>query len=222
MTKTPPFDAICFDCDSTLTTLEGIDELAVRAGISDQIVPLTTAAMDGQLSLEQVYARRLELIGPDAAALAWVGERYLATLVPGAAETIARLSALGKSVHIVSGGLLQPVARLAAALGVPADQVHAVAVDLDRSGRYLGFDRASPLARAGGKAIVCRRIAARFGKTALVGDGMTDLEARDGGAYVVGFGGVVTRPGVVAGADIFIHGPDLTAVLPVLLTPQER
>lgn len=217
----PPFDIICFDCDSTLTTLEGIDELAVRAGIASQIVPLTTAAMDGTLTIDEVYAKRLELIRPDAASLAWVGERYIAEIVPGARETIARLQALGKSVHVISGGLYQPVLALALALGVPSTQVHAVAVMVDSEGSYAGFDVGSPLARKGGKAMVCRDLAHRHGRIALVGDGVTDLEARDGGAAVIGFGGVVARPLVKAGADVFVADANLTAVLPYLLTQAE-
>jgi phosphoserine phosphatase len=217
----PPFDVICFDCDSTLTTLEGIDELAVRAGIAGKIVPLTTAAMDGTLTIDQVYAKRLELIRPDAAALAWVGQRYVEEIVAGARETIAKLTALGKPVHIISGGLLQPVLDIAKALGVPQDRVHAVSVILDASGNYTGFDETSPLAQKGGKATVCRAIGDRYGRVALVGDGVTDLEAREGGAAVIGFGGVVARPLVQAGADIFIAAPNLTAVLPALLTKDE-
>ena len=217
----PPFDVICFDCDSTLTTLEGIDELAVRAGIADKIIPLTTAAMDGTLTIDQVYAKRLELIRPDAAALAWVGQRYVEEIVPGAKETIRRLTALGKPVHIISGGLLQPVLDIAMALGVPSDRVHAVPVMLDASGNYSGFDETSPLAKKGGKATVCRSIGERYGRVALVGDGVTDLEARDGGAAVIGFGGVVSRPLVQAGADVFFTAADLTAVLTALLTKAE-
>jgi phosphoserine phosphatase len=211
------FSAICFDCDSTLTTLEGIDELAVRAGCADQIIPLTTAAMDGSLTIDQVYARRLELIRPDARALSWVGQRYIETVVAGAREVIADLMARGTSVHVVSGGLLQPVQALALALGVPADRVHAVAVTLDEQGSYVGFDTASPLATSGGKAAICRELAARYGPIALVGDGVTDLEAREAGAFVIGFGGVVRRAAVVAGADVFVAGPSLYDVMPHLL-----
>ncbi len=215
------FDVICFDCDSTLTSLEGIDELALRAGIADQIVPLTTAAMDGSLTITDVYAKRLALIRPDRAALDWVGQRYVETLVAGAAGVVAELLARGKEVHVVSGGLFQPVAALSRALGVREGNVHAVAVTLDADGTYLGFETTSPLARAGGKGEVCRQLAARYGRVALVGDGVTDLEARDGGATVIGFGGVVVRPLVVAGADAFVMGPSLRDVLPHLLTVDE-
>ena len=222
MPSLPPFAAICFDCDSTLSSIEGIDELALRAGCGPAIIPLTTAAMEGRLALEEVYARRLALIRPDRTALDWAGRRYIETIVPGAGETVATLMGLGKAVHIVSGGLRQPIAILAARLGIPGDCVHAVAVRLAADGSYEGYDTGSPLARAGGKAAICRDIAARFGAIAMVGDGVTDLEAHEGGAYVVGFGGVVARPAVIAGADVFIHGPALTATLSVLLSPEER
>ena len=216
-----PFDAICFDCDSTLTRIEGIDELAVRAGCVTLVEPLTAAAMDGSLAIDQVYARRLDLIRPDRAAIDWVGQRYVATMVDGAAETIAILQALGKSVHIVSGGLLQPVAQLAAALGVRDENVHAVSVVFEDDGRYRSFDVASPLCRAGGKATIAARLGIKYGRVALVGDGVTDLEARHGGAYVIGFGGVTARPAVVSGADVFVAGPSLRATLDALLTGPE-
>jgi phosphoserine phosphatase len=211
------FDTICFDCDSTLTRIEGIDELAVRAGIADQIVPLTMAAMDGRMTIDAVYGQRLDLIRPDREAIAWLGQRYVDELVGGARETVAAVQLAGGAVHIISGGLRQPILVLANALGIPAAHVHAVDVHFDRAGCYAGFDTASPLARSGGKATVCRTIAAGGSSLAMVGDGVTDLEAREAGAFVVGFGGVIARPVVVAGADVFIAGPSLTDTLAVLL-----
>ena len=61
--------AILFDCDSTLSTIEGIDVLAEQAGVVDQVVPLTNAAMEGRLKLEEAYAARLDLIKPDASTI---------------------------------------------------------------------------------------------------------------------------------------------------------
>ena len=47
MREHPKFGAICFDCDSTLTRIEGIDELARRRAAAAEITRLTAAAMDG-------------------------------------------------------------------------------------------------------------------------------------------------------------------------------
>jgi len=217
----PKFDAVCFDCDSTLTRIEGIDELARRSGCEAKIASLTEAAMNGAIPLEAVYAKRLELVRPDRAALAWLAGRYADEMVSGAAETIATLRGHGKAVYVVTSGLLQAVAEFVRILGFVPAQVHAVEVDLDATGTYQGFNTGSPLCRSDGKAIVCRRIAATHGSVAMVGDGMTDLAARAGGAYVVGYGGVVYRDIMRQEADWYIAGPTLTATLPALLTIEE-
>ena len=206
------YSCICFDCDSTLSTLEGIDELAKRCGLEDEIAPLTAAAMDGRMAIEEVYARRLDLIRPDQDALAWLGRRYVETIVPGARDAVAILQGSGREVFIVSGGLKPPVAALATALAIPAAHVWAVDVKLDSVGRYAGFEDQSPLTRSDGKAHVVRELARVYGPVILVGDGITDIAAKAGGAFVIGFGGVARRPAVVAAASLFIDGPSLIDV----------
>jgi phosphoserine phosphatase len=216
------FNAVCFDCDSTLSRVEGIDELASRAGLESQIAPLTAAAMEGTLTLDAVYAKRLSLVRPDRASLTWLGDRYVEEMVPGAKETVDALHRLGKAIYIVSGGLMPAIEKLSLVLGISPDSTKAVDVFFEPNGSYRDFDFVSPLTRAEGKAEVCRAIAARHGRVAMVGDGVTDLAARAGGAYVVGFGGVVQRQAVVKGADVFVTGPSLTAVLDALLTEKEH
>jgi phosphoserine phosphatase len=215
------FDAVCFDCDSTLTRIEGIDELARRSGREAEIVPLTAAAMEGALSLEEVYARRLEIVRPGREDLAWLGERYIEEMVDGARATIAALQFLGKAVYVISGGFLQSVARLAQAVAIPASHVRAVEIHLDSTGNFTGFDAGSPLIRGDGKAEICRDLARRHGAIAMVGDGITDLAARAGGAYVIGFGGVARRQAMVDGADSFIAHANLLCTVDVLLTDAE-
>jgi phosphoserine phosphatase len=217
----PKFEAICFDCDSTLTRIEGIDELARRCGVAAEIAPLTDAAMEGRLSLEDVYARRLEIVRPGRDALTWLGERYVEEMVDGAQETIAALQGIGKPVYLVSGGFVQSVLMLARAIGIPSSRVRAVEIYLDGSGRYAGFDATSPLIRSDGKAEICRRLDEQHGAVAIVGDGVTDLAARASGAYVVGFGGVVRRQVMAEGADDFVAEAPLTRTLDALLSASE-
>lgn len=216
------FDAICFDCDSTLSRIEGIDELAKRAGCEAEIAALTNAAMDGVVPIDAIYARRLERVRPCRADLEWLGRRYSEELVLGVRETIAALRKLEKPVFVVSGGILRPVLMLANALDIAADNVRAVPIELDADGNYLGFDASAPLARPEGKALVCADLARRYGRVALVGDGVSDVAARSAGAYVVGFGGVVARSAVRHSADVFVEGPSMTDVLEILLTESER
>lgn len=211
------FPCICFDCDSTLSALEGIDELAKRAGREADIAPLTTAAMDGLIPIEEIYARRLEILRPDRTALVWLGQRYIETQVEGARAAVAALQQAGRKVFVVSGGLKSPVVALAARLGIASDYVRAVDVYLDERGDYRGFENESPLTRSDGKARIAAELAAEYGPVALVGDGVTDVAAQSGGAFVVGFGGVVRREAVVKGANAFIEGPSLLDVSALIL-----
>ncbi len=222
MRNGPPYAAVAFDCDSTLSAVEGIDELARSAGVHAEVASMTARAMDGGTPLERVYGERLELIRPDAGAIRRLGELYVERVVPGAAEAIAALRALDKRVLVVSGGIRGAVTVLARHLDVPDSDVYAVALLHEAQGAYAGFDDGSPLARSGGKIEVLTRISDAHGPSVLVGDGVTDLEVTEAGIDFVGYGGVVERAEVRARAPVYVCDRDLTAVLPWLLTPSER
>lgn len=210
------FDVICFDCDSTLSKIEGIDELARRVGLGEEMAGLTNAAMNGEVPLEAVYERRLSLIQPDQASIDWLAELYIAEIVDGVKEVFSALLAQGKELHIISGGLRQSILPLASYLGLPDSRVHAVDIYFHEDGSYRDYERSSPLARTGGKAEVAAALGAQ-GSLVVIGDGKTDMEARQAGAYVIGFGGVVERPVVRELADVYVVEPSLTAVLAHLL-----
>lgn len=218
----PPYAAILFDCDSTLSAIEGIDELARRAGLYDQLAPLTAAAMEGTVSLEAVYRKRLETIRPTRQAVEALGDCYIRHAVPGAKEVITELHRRGKHVHIVSGGLRQALLPLAVCLGVAEERVHAVDVYFDTEGNYRDFDETSPLARGGGKTVICRRVQEEEGPVVLVGDGMTDYEVTEAGVEFIGFGGVARREHVRSRAARYIDEASLWPLLDCVLTGEER
>ncbi|MCF7970920.1 MAG: HAD-IB family phosphatase [Methylococcaceae bacterium] len=211
------FEIVCFDCDSTLSEIEGIDELANRAGCGAAMAALTNAAMNGEVSLESIYGQRLDLIRPDKEAIDWVADLYIARMVQGVRETFQQLHKQGKQIHIISGGLKQAILPLAALLNIDEQHVHAVDVLFDDKGDYVGFNQQSPLARNGGKTEICLQLNPNKLKIAMVGDGNTDMEAKKAGAFCIGFGGVVARKIVQEQADVFTREPDLQAVLAYLV-----
>jgi phosphoserine phosphatase len=218
----PPYGTVVFDCDSTLSRIEGIEELAGER--ADEIREWTERAMNGEVPLEEVYGARLERIKPTAQDVAQVGARYVTELCPGVRELVAALRFLGKRVAIVSGGLLQPVRHLARAIGVDEGEVDAVAVLHAPDGSYAGFDEESPLARAGGKLVVLEEIcsgADAAPPVALVGDGATDLEAAPVCARFIAFGGVARREAVFAAADATCDTPDFAGLLHLLCSDSE-
>jgi phosphoserine phosphatase len=193
---------IFFDVDSTLVMIEGIDVLANGA---PEIKALTDAAMNGLIPLDQVYARRLDIIKPTRGDVEKLATVYVESIVDGAKEAIATLQSEGSIVHLITGGIEQAVLPLARSLGVPDRNLHAVRLRFAANGAYEDFDRRSFLARPHGKELVVRDIRARsHGKAAFVGDGVSDLEAKDAVDLFIGFGGVVVRPLVKENAHIFV------------------
>lgn len=196
------FRFVFFDVDSTLVTIEGIDVLG--AG-NPEIARLTERAMNGEIALEEVYAKRLEIIRPSRAAVEELAQRYIASLVPGAKEAIETLRNSGVQIHLVTAGIAQAIHPLASHLGVPERAVHAVELRFNAAaGDYEDFDRRSFLTRSGGKELVVRDVRARtHGKAAFVGDGASDLEAKPAVDLFIGFGGVHVRQKVKENAAVF-------------------
>jgi phosphoserine phosphatase len=205
-------DVVFFDCDSTLSTIEGVDELARRRGVD--VARLTADAMAGLIPLNEVYAARLERIAPTTEDFIWLADLYAQTEVPGARAAIEALSSLGIDCHVISGGLLPAVQPFALALGIAPDRVHAVPYPVDHADP-AAVAIAHPLARNGGKpevvAQVCTNGPARE-RRMIVGDGSSDLEARVETGLFVGFGGVEAREKVREGADLFLESEGLWAV----------
>lgn len=210
------FDVVCFDCDSTLCRIEGVDELAREAGLDFDLAPLTKAAMEGELSFQAIYRQRMEALRPSRAALKRLAGLYLENLFEGATETVAELQARGKSVHIVSGGLRPALLPLAKHLAIPSKNLHAVGLQFEKGGAFKSYQDDSPLCSDQGKAVICRKLAGKKHSVVMIGDGMTDVAAQAAGAFVIGFGGVVHRKSVMRAADRFLSAPSLTALLPFI------
>ena len=224
------FDLIFFDCDSTLSAIEGVDELARLKGKEGRVGLLTQKAMDGDLDLADVYGKRLKAIRPTRGQLAAIEQMYWDTMVPDAQEVVAALHFLGKQVFIISGGLATPVRGFGARLGVPATNIRAVELEFNElSGdwwkyydaaaqtaeSYLAYE-SSPLTISAGKPDIVRELAGeRWGRRLFIGDGMSDLRTRDAVDLFVGFGGVARREKVESGSDVFIYAQSLAPVLPM-------
>ncbi len=235
----PGYDYIFFDCDSTLSTIEGIDELARSKGKFDEVKAMTDAAMEGEVYLHSVYDRRLELLAPTHEEVAGIEALYRRTVVADAAAVIGALQTAGKEVFVVSGGLQAAVRPFGRWLGVPHDHIRAVSLEYDElSGEwwdslqdqwdqradveYLESEE-TPLVLAEGKSDVVREmLGSRRGRSILVGDGVSDLAARDVVDLFVGYTGVVSRPHVVAESDALITGDSLSPVLVMALSGEEQ
>lgn len=204
-------DAVCFDVDSTVCVDEGIDELAAYCGAGDAVAAWTTKAMSGSVPFEVALAARLEIIKPSAADVAGFLRDNPPRLNPGIKELVERIRARGADVYLISGGFRQMIEPVASILGIPFTSIFANRLLFQgaQQGRaYKGFDESEPTSRSGGKAKAIADLKEVHGYKTLVmvGDGATDLEARQpGGADMfVGYGGIQVRQLVAAEADWFV------------------
>jgi phosphoserine phosphatase len=225
------FDLIFFDCDSTLSTIEGIDELAKLKGKEGRVGLLTDKAMNGELDLAEVYGKRLKAIRPTRGQLKAIEERYAETIVEDAQEVIKALQFLGKQVYIISGGLVDAVRGFGRRLGVAPENIRAVELEYNElSGQWWNYHEAhaqhersyleyveGPLTISSGKPEIIRELTGKqTGRRLMIGDGSSDLATRSEVELFVGYGGVVSREKVKKGSDVFIESLSLAPVLPLV------
>jgi phosphoserine phosphatase len=221
----PVYRHVIFDCDSTLTGIEGIDELASHSDTRQRVADLTRSAMDGKVNLETVYGERLEILQPTRGAVRAIRSRYRKHVVEDAAALMQALQVLGHEVYIVSGGLFDPVREFGLHLGVAPEHIRAVEVEYDTlSGNwwqgqgpwreaYLAVQH-SVLTESDGKARVIRELLQnQTGRSLLVGDGVSDLLASREVDLFAGFGGVICRDRVASESKVFIQSQSIAPVL---------
>lgn len=165
---------VVFDMDSTLIEAEVIDELAKEAGVGDQVIEITEAAMRGEIDFNESFRRRMALLkGLDESVLADIAERL--PMTEGVEELIPTLKALGFKTAILSGGFTYFADHLQRKLGF--DYVHANMLDI-KDGKVTG-EVVGTVVNGERKAELLREIAAKEGlqleQTIAVGDGANDL-----------------------------------------------
>jgi phosphoserine phosphatase len=198
------------DMDSTMITVECIDELADYAGIKPQIAEVTERAMRGELDFAAALDARVALLaGLDEGAIArCLAERV--RLMPGAVALVRTMKARGATCVLVSGGFTRFAEPVGAEIGF--DRV--IANRLVIAGGVLDGTVEKPIVDSDTKEATLHAARSELGlaplQTLAVGDGANDLamirEAGLGVAYHA-------KPIVAAAAQVRIDHGDLTALL---------
>lgn len=198
------------DMDSTMITVECIDELADYAGIKAEVAAVTEAAMRGELDFEGALDARVALLaGLDAGAI----DRCLAERVrdtPGAATLVRTMRAQGAATMLVSGGFTRFAEPVGARLGF--DRVIANVLEIE-NGKLTGRV-AKPIVGAATKLATLEAMLAEYGfdraASLAVGDGANDLPMVQAAGLGVAYH---AKPIVAAAAAARIDHGDLTALL---------
>jgi phosphoserine phosphatase len=171
------FKLVAMDMDSTLITIECIDEIADYCGLKAEVSAITEAAMRGEIKdFNESLTRRVALLkGLDASALEKVFDERL-QLSPGAENMLCGVQSLGIRTLLVSGGFTFFTERLKARLNLDVTRANTLEiVDGKLTGRVLG-----EIVNAEVKARTVTEVAAQFGarpdQAIVMGDGSNDLQ----------------------------------------------
>lgn len=207
------FKLVAMDMDSTLITIECIDEIADMQGLKPQVAAITEAAMRGELDFAASLKQRVALLeGLDASALQRVYDERL-KLSPGAEAMLAAVQKAGLKTLLVSGGFSFFTERLKERLGL--DYTHANAleiVDGKLTGKVLGG-----IVDAEEKQRTVERVCSELGispsEAIVMGDGANDLKMMGIAGLSVAFR---AKPVVRSQADVALNFVGLDGLLNVL------
>ena len=165
---------ICFDMDSTLIETEVIDELAIRAGVGDQVKAITEAAMRGEIDFCESFRQRCALLkGLDVSVMQEIAENL--PITEGVDRLMRILKKVGFKIAILSGGFTYFGNYLKQKYNI--DYVYANELEVENgklTGRHVG-----DIVDGKRKAELLRLIAqvenVDIRQTVAVGDGATDL-----------------------------------------------
>jgi phosphoserine phosphatase len=208
--KLSDFKLVAMDMDSTLITIECIDEIADMQGLKPQVAEITEAAMRGELEFRESLTRRVALLkGLDAGALQRVYDERL-KLSMGAEPMLAAIQAAGMKTLLVSGGFTFFTDRMKTRLNLDVTHSNVLEiVDGKLTGRVIGG-----IVDADEKKATVERVCAEFGftpKQAIVmGDGANDLKMMGIAGLSVAFR---AKPIVRAQADVALNFVGLDGIL---------
>lgn len=175
--KLSDYKVLAMDMDSTLISIECIDEIADAVGIKPQVAAITEATMRGEIpDFASSLRQRVALLeGVNTHALQYVYDERL-QLNPGAEQLIESAQAAGVKVMLVSGGFTFFTDRLRERLGL--DMSHANVLDVDDgvlTGKVVG-DIVDAYAKASLLTEFAKTNQATLAQTIAIGDGANDLQ----------------------------------------------
>lgn len=200
---------ICFDMDSTLIETEVIDELAIRAGVGDQVKAITERAMRGEIDFIESFRERVALLkGLDESVMQEIAENL--PITEGVDRLMYVLKKYGYKIAILSGGFTYFGEYLQKKYGI--DYVYANELEIENgklTGNYLG-DVVDGKRKAELLRLIAQVEKVDIAQTIAVGDGANDLPMLGIAGLGIAFH---AKPKVVANAKQSINTIGLDGVL---------
>lgn len=232
MPKTLHNTLIVIDFDSTITQVEGLDELADiamhqhpnREAVVQQIRMITEQGMNGEILFADGLRRRIALLRAHRSHIEALVQHLHGKISASFVRNQAFLREYADQILVVSSGFKEFIVPVVTALGLNAEHVFANEFYFDSDGNVTGIDEQNVLAQDGGKVKLMRMLRAgdmpnqqalkfdprQIADVYVIGDGYTDYQIRESGQATAfyAFTENVERAKVTANADAVIPSLD--------------
>ncbi len=208
-----------FDFDSTLTSVEALEELAAislagspeKDGIIKQIEEITNQGVDGKISFTQSLALRVDLLKANKKHLPELVKRLSKKVSPSIQRNKKFFLDNAERIYVVSAGFKEFIDPIVAKYGIKPERVFANTFVWNKKGEITGFDKKNHLAKHNGKIAQMKALKLQ-GEVIAIGDGYSDFLMKQGGASrFIAFTENIERASAVDNADHV--APNLDEVL---------
>ncbi len=198
------------DMDSTMITVECIDELADFVGAKEQVSKITEAAMRGDLNFESALRERVALLKGLPVDDLEECYRERIKIMPGARTLVQTMVQNGGFAALVSGGFTFFTERVSKQIGFQANRANILEIE---AGKLTG-SVAEPICGAAAKLEVlndyCNQLSIERNAALAVGDGANDIPMLHGAGLGVAYH---AKPKTAAAAHAAVRNGDLTTLL---------
>lgn len=212
-----------FDFDSTLTSVEALEELAAislakqpdKNAVIKQIEDITNQGVNGEISFTESLARRVDLLKANRAHLPELVKRLAKKISPSIKRNKTFFANNANSIYVVSAGFKEFIDPIVGVYGIKPERVFANTFVYDKNGNITGFDKNNHLAKHNGKIDQMKALKLK-GEVIAIGDGYSDFLMKQGGASrFIAFTENIERANAVSNADhvapnfdevLFSHG----------------
>lgn len=212
-----------FDFDSTLTSVEALEELAdISLGsnkdkkkIIKQIEEITNRGVNGEISFTQSLALRIDLLKAHKNHLPELVKRLSKKVSPSIRRNKKFFLENASRIYVVSAGFKEFIDPIVEKYGIKPERVFANTFVYNKSGDIIGFDKKNHLAKHNGKIAQMKALKLK-GEVIAIGDGYSDFLMKQGGAsHFIAYTENIERASAVNNADhvapnfdevLFSHG----------------
>jgi len=202
---------LILDFDSTIITVETLDELAKISLIDDpnkddkinQISSITEKAMNGDVHFMDALNERIKILEATQSHLDILKNKLHNKLSPSFKSVEQFIRENAENIYVVSGGFTELIYPVVKDFGISKDHIFANVFTFDETGLINGVDPSQFLAQKPGKIDAVKSLNLN-GTVIVIGDGYTDYQIKKAGLahHFIAYTESVSRPNVIKKGDI--------------------